>query len=170
MSNQETNLQKDLLEAWKKGWNSYVGGFTSDGSAIVEIFTQLGLIAKVNLDEEEGYMRIKNAIALVAKHCSSHRDFSTKNISYIQKALQTILLEMSANKKIQLKYDQKQQRINEKKEHEKLMSESERQAKEWVEKNWTPELEESYQRDMKIIREGGNPWGGAFLTKEQIYE
>lgn len=96
MDKSNESLAKDLMYGWIKGWPNYIQNPKADYPAIIRIAEKCAKISGVSLDEEEGYMRIKNGLATIAAHCKSQIKWTTFNIFNIDIRLQDILLEMQA--------------------------------------------------------------------------
>ncbi len=85
------------MYGWKKGWPSYIEESKSDYTAIISIAEKCAKIAGVSLDEEEGYMRIKAALATIATYCYQSALYCSLRIFNINIKLEEILTKMQAH-------------------------------------------------------------------------
>lgn len=125
------------MYGWTTGWPEYIQEPKSDYPAITSIAEKAAKIAGVSMDEEEGYMRIKNGLASIAAFCRNSITWQTKNIHYINNGLQAVLLEMSAYKRA------KEKDIDKLKENERVLN-----AQSLKRKQEEKEMRESSKRSL----------------------
>ena len=96
---QEKRFAMDMMYGWLIGWPEYIQEPKDDWPAITSIAKKAAKVAQVSLDEEEGYMKIKNGLAQIAAFCRDSLEWKVRNLHYIDNGLQNVLLQMSAYKK-----------------------------------------------------------------------
>ncbi len=156
------DLSQDFIQSWKKGWPEYIHMPEQDNRPIYEIAEKCAWIAQVSLEEEPGYRRVVKAIEVIATYCRSSKIWRSNNLHQINKALQSIVLEIQANNKArkEAEYElsgadrvyKSDQAERERIEHE--MEECSKKCKEEYDKNWTEEDEIGYQAYMRRITPG----------------
>lgn len=99
MNKNSNETARDLMFAWIKGWSGYIQEPKDDYPAILSIAEKCSNVAQISIDEEEGYMRIKNGLANIATFCSGNTQYRSLNLFKIDKQLQSILIEMNAWRK-----------------------------------------------------------------------
>jgi len=144
MNSKDTEKARDLFQAWAKGWPSYIPDPKSDYPAIIRLAETCAKIAGVDLDEEEGYMRIKNGLANISTYCSQTEKWKFRKLAYIEVAYQTVLIEMNAWRKANEKaknameqaynYSEEQKRKN--REDKRLREEQRVKSLIWALQNW----------------------------------
>lgn len=95
MTEKEKATAKDLMYAWQKGWSSYIPNEKDDHPAILQLAKTCSSIARVDMEEEEGYMRIKQGIANIAAFCSGSLKWRATKLHLIEIKYQEVLLEMN---------------------------------------------------------------------------
>lgn len=140
----QINFCKDMMYGWMKGWPSYIQDYNEDYKAIWIIAAKCANIAKVSMQEEDGYMRIKAGICNIGVYCSTSINWNRHNLHYIVEGLERCLIEMNAWRKAKAsdkeKIEQAEKIQNEQKEKsfiDKAMQEKQRiKSLIWSIENW----------------------------------
>jgi len=160
--NKINGFYQEFANSWKKGWPDYFYRPEVDNKDLYEIAQACAIVAKVDLDVEEGFTRILRALELIAKHCRSSDTWKKKNMFTIKQCLTTIVHELKAAQEEQRKaategneytrlYQIHKQQLT---ENERIKEEQRRESEKWYRENWTDEQEREYQAYMKSL-EGG---------------
>jgi hypothetical protein len=155
-------LSHDFLQSWISAWTDYILFPKEDSQPIYEMAQECARIARVDLDEETGFIRVLAALGSIARYCSQSKEWRDKNLFKINQCLQTIMQEMMADKKTRTEAINAQTEAGRVFEHgktergkaEKEMKEETIRLKQEHEKNWTAEEEASYQAYMRKIELG----------------
>ena len=98
---QITDLSKEFMAAWKKGWPEYYEEPTDDQPSIMLIAEKCYGYFKIRLWHKDGHDRVIKAIENIAFHCRYSEKFAPKNLRYINLAFQRVFNEMAAKKRMQ---------------------------------------------------------------------
>lgn len=155
-------LSQDLMKSWKKGWPEYIHMPAQDNEPIIAIARECAKLARVDLDEEEGFLRVINGIQKIAEFCRSTKRWRSDNLYQINQAIQSVLQQMMGKR-----WDQEEEEYEKsladrvynesrarREKHEEEMRISSEASKKWVEENCTEEDDAKYQAWMKSIQPG----------------
>lgn len=141
----------ELMQAWKKGWPSFVSNAIDDHPAIFDIMRKSAIVSGSDLEDPNDQARIKIAITAIATFCYES-DYAKSTLYMINKCFQKIVHEMQYAKRSQRlqaqldafndHYDRDKKKAE---ENIKLMEEGCKASKKWYDEHWTEEMEADYQ-------------------------
>lgn len=141
----------ELMQAWKKGWPSYIINAIDDHPALIDMMRKSAIVAGEDLEDPNGQIRIKLALTAIATYCYE-TDYAKTTLFMINKMFQKIVHEMQYAKrsqKVQAQmdafsdhYDRDKKKAE---ENIKLMEEGRKASKKWYDEHWTDEMEADYQ-------------------------
>lgn len=152
----------DFIQSWKKNWPTHILLAERNETIIMEIAEKCARVAKVDMDEESGYYKIMAAIGSIAAFCERSKNWRDKNMYQINQALESVLIEMIAEKKArqEAQYEQTAaDRSNrfaqqERAQVEKDMEKGRLKAKHWYENEMTAEEKADYEAWKKKVEMG----------------
>lgn len=153
---------QDLLQSWKKGWPEFVLFPNNDERPITSIAGNCARVAKVSIHDEPGRQRVLTGITAIAKYCRTSKDWRASNLYTIDQCLQTIILEMLAEKRTREEaiddYNVAERVYMKSKadrtQREKEMEESRLKSLKWAQEQCTEEDERIYEAWKKRMTPG----------------
>lgn len=89
-----------LISAWLTGWPDYSKNDQDDYFSIIQLSQKISSDAKVNLEEEEGFKRVSQALQTIASYCRYNSPWGCRNLHFINRAYQTLRNEMIFKKRM----------------------------------------------------------------------